>query len=174
MTVKNVLTALLLVAFSSMHAQTASSGGVKWYSWEEAMALQQQKPRKIFVDVYTDWCGWCKKMDKSTFTDPDVAAVLNRDFYAVKFNAEQKADVAFGGTTFKFVASGSRGYHELAATMLDGKLGYPSFVYFNEKMERILISPGYKEADMMGKELKFVGGEHYQRDTWENWSKTNR
>jgi thioredoxin-related protein len=177
MTVKNVLTAFIVVAFSGMlqsaHAQSGVSEGVKWYTWEEAMALQQQKPRKIFVDVYTDWCGWCKKMDKSTFVDPGVAKVLNRDFYAVKFNAEQKADVAYGGSIFKFVANGSRGYHELAATMLDGKLGYPSFVYFNEKTERILISPGYKEADMMGRELRFVTEEHYKNDSWENWIQKN-
>lgn len=177
MTVKNVLTALIAVVCISMlqpvHAQTVASAGVQWHTWEEAMALRQQAPRKIFVDVYTDWCGWCKKMDKSTFTDPAVVKVLNRDFYAVKFNAEQKADIAYEGTTFKYVANGSRGYHELAASMLEGKMGYPSFVYFNENAERILISPGYKESDMMGRELRFVAEEHYKTDSWENWIQKN-
>lgn len=135
---------------------------IKWYSLEEAVALQKKKPKKIFIDMYTDWCGWCKRMDATTFTDPTVANYLNENFYCVKFNAEQKNPVLFQGRTFNFVVSGSRGYHELAAALLDGKLGYPSFVYLNEKLERITISPGYKQPSQIMPELKYVGGGHYE------------
>ena len=132
-------------AFNFSTAETKAVTPVKWYSLEEAVALQKKKPKKIFIDMYTDWCGWCKRMDATTFTDPAVSAYLNENFYCVKFDAEQKNPVTFQGKTFNFITSGSRGYHELAAALLDGQLGYPSFVYLNEKLERITISPGYKQ-----------------------------
>jgi len=102
-------------------------------------------------------------MDATTFTDPGIAAYLNENFYPVKFNAEQKGPVVFQGKTFQFVASGARGYHELAAVLLDGQLGYPSFVYLDEKLDRITISPGYKQVAQMLPELKYVGGGHYMK-----------
>ena len=149
-------------AFNFSAAETKAETPVKWYSLEEAVALQKKKPKKIFIDMYTDWCGWCKRMDATTFTDPAVATYLNENFYCVKFDAEQKNPVTFQGKTFNFVASGSRGYHELAAILLDGKLGYPSFVYLNEKLERITISPGYKQPAQIMPELKYVSGGFYE------------
>ncbi|HEY3429872.1 MAG TPA: DUF255 domain-containing protein, partial [Cyclobacteriaceae bacterium] len=98
---------------------------VKWMTFEEALEKSKTEKRKIFIDVYTDWCGWCKVMDKNTFGEANVAKILNEDFYPVKFNAEQRENVVFNGTTFKFVASGNNGYHELAAALLNNKLSYP-------------------------------------------------
>jgi thioredoxin-related protein len=160
--------AVICCAFVWKPTATEPTSKITWYTWEQAMELNEKEPRKIFVDVYTDWCGWCKRMDKSTFTDPAVAEYLSKNFYPVKFNAEQKEDITFNGKTMSYVGSpGSRGYHELAATLLDGRLGYPSFVYLNERFERIMISPGYKEPDAIMKELTFAAEEQYKNTTWE-------
>ena len=155
----------------SQNDATASATGIKWMTWEDAVALNQKAPRKIIVDVFTDWCGWCKKMDKGTFLDPAVAAYVNEKFYAVKLNAEQRADITFNAEVFKFVPSetGRGGVHSLAYALLDGKMGYPSMVYLNEKYERIMISPGYKETPDMLKELKFAAEEYYSKTTWEQF-----
>ena len=67
-----------------------SSSQVNWLSFEDAVNSSQQEQRKIFIDVYTDWCGWCKKMDATTFSDPEVVEILQNKFYHVKFNAEQR------------------------------------------------------------------------------------
>ena len=112
---------LVLFMASVTFAQT-----VKWYTIEEAMALTKKEPRKIMIDVYTTWCKWCKVMDTATFNNPVIAGYLNEKYYPVKFNAEQKDDVTLDGKTYKFVPGGGRGYHELAATLLNGNLGYPS------------------------------------------------
>ncbi|MFN7116744.1 MAG: thioredoxin family protein [Saprospiraceae bacterium] len=153
---------------------SAPADEIKWYTWDEAIKLSEKKPKKIFVDLYTDWCGWCKKMDKTTFTDPEVAKYMNANFYAVKFNAEQKEDVVYNKHTFKYIASGARGVHELAYSLLDGRLGYPSYVYLDEKQARISISPGYKTADSFIKELKFFGDNHYQKTTYEAYVKSQK
>jgi thioredoxin-related protein len=135
---------------------------ITWHSWEDAIQEVEQSPKKVFIDLYTDWCGWCKKMDASTFTDPEVVAFMNEHFIAVKFNAEQRETVQYKGYDMKYRAdAGRRGAHELAISLLNGKLGYPSFVYLDEEQNRITISPGYKEPAALLRELKYIAGEHY-------------
>lgn len=145
---------------------------LKWYTWEEALNLQKTAPKKIFVDVYTDWCGWCKRMDQTTFKDSSVMDYMAKNFYCVKFNAEQKDAIEFNGHKFEWVDTGNgRGVHMLAYSLLDGRLGYPAFVYLNEKFERIMISPGYKVPDDILKELHFAAEEHYTKTSLEEFKK---
>ncbi len=160
-------------ATSATKETAASEGAINWMTWDEAIKANEKAPKKFFIDFYTDWCGWCKKMDKSTFADPAVADYVNKNFYAVKFNAEQKEDVVFQGTTFSWKAGGRGGVHMLAYEMLGGRLGYPSYVYLQPNYERILISPGYKDVPMLQKELKFVNEEHFKTTTWEQFSNAN-
>lgn len=163
----------LACAFTSPEKTTINTtdSPIKWMSWEEAIKASEKQPKKIFIDVYTDWCGWCKKMDKSTFTDPKVAEYMNQNFYAVKFNAEQKEEIVYKGKTLKYMEAGRRGVHELAYALLDGRLGYPAFVYLDENQDRITISPGYKTADVIIKELEFVADEHYKTTSYDKFTK---
>ena len=140
-------------------AVEATAVDIQWLDWNAAVAARKTEPKPLIIDVYTDWCGWCKRMDATTFKEPEVAAYIAKNFYAVKLNAEQRADINYDGHTFSYVRSNGRGYHELAQSLLDGRLEYPNFVYFNERMERVMISPGYKEPDALMKELKYVMGE---------------
>lgn len=141
--------------------ETASAEKITWYTWEEAIELNKKEPRKLFIDLYTDWCGWCKRMDATTFTDPAVIEHMNKNYYPIKFDAEQKEEVVYNGHTFKYIPSGRRGVHELAYSLLDGQLSYPSYVYMTEKVERIYVSKGYKPADQLIKELNYFTSEQY-------------
>lgn len=144
---------------------------INWMTWEEAIKANKEEPRKIFVDVYTSWCGWCKKMDKTTFQDPAIIKALNKDFYAVKFDAEQKDPILFNESVFKFVNQGRRGVHQLAYALLDGRLGYPAFVLLDESFSRIMVSPGYKQPNQLIKELSFASEEAYKETSWQEYSK---
>ncbi|MBN1142797.1 MAG: DUF255 domain-containing protein [Bacteroidales bacterium] len=146
-----------------------SQATVKWYTIEEAFELTKKEPRKIMVDVYTDWCGWCKVMDKKTFSNEVIAEYLNKNFYPVKFNAEQKADVSLNGKIYKYVASGTRGYHQLAYQLLNGQLGYPSVVFLDEKTNMIQPLQGYVEAKPFDVIVKFIGGNAYKTTKWEDF-----
>ncbi|MEO0341161.1 MAG: DUF255 domain-containing protein, partial [Bacteroidota bacterium] len=134
---------------------------IKWYTWEEALEANKKEPKKLFIDLYTDWCGWCKRMDATTFKDPKVVAHMNENYYAIKFDAEQKEEVIYNNYTFKFIDQGRRGVHELAYSLLDGKLSYPSYVYMTEKVERLYVSKGYKQVDQFIQELDYFTQEKY-------------
>ncbi len=79
---------LLLVFSLLLSLSLKAQDQIQWMKFEEAIAANTKQPKMILVDVYTDWCGWCKKMDKETFTNPKVIAHLKQNFYAVKLNAE--------------------------------------------------------------------------------------
>jgi thioredoxin-related protein len=164
-----LLSALFFISFSGL-AQEASM--VKWYSIEEAEKLNKQQPRKIMIDVYTDWCGWCKKMDKETFNHPVIAEIINEHYYPVKLNAESKEEITFNGSTYKFVAQGARGYHELAAGLLNGKMSYPSVAYMNEKMELLGAVPGFYTPDRIEPLLNYIAEEKYISQSLEEYQKS--
>jgi thioredoxin-related protein len=129
----------------STPAVWAQSSKINWISLEEAYAKVQTAPKKVLVDVYTDWCGWCRVMDQKTFSDAAVVNYVNENYYAVKFNAESKKEVKLGGTTYKFNASNR--VHEAAVALLQGKMSYPSIVYLDSAGSGIhgsqAVSSGY-------------------------------
>ena len=164
---------LSLLAIALLFLSAPASAQIEWLSWEEAIARHRQEPRKILVDVYTEWCGWCKKMDKAVFADPVIAAYISENFYAVKFDAEQRGQLRYDGHTFSFNPEiGRRGSHELAYALLDGRMSYPSIVYLDENRDRISISPGFKPADKYINELNFIEGGHYRTQTYQEYLRT--
>lgn len=169
---KGILFIGLIAVLSGFQPTENPDSLVQWMTFEEAVEKSKLEKKKIFIDVYTDWCGWCKVMDKNTFNDPKVAAILNTNFYPVKFNAEQREEITFDNHTFKFVANGSRGYHELAAALLNNKLSYPTVVFLNEDFSMIQPLPGYQKADEFHRIVQFIGENHYKNTSWKEWEKT--
>src|SRR5687767_5013590 len=104
---------LLLMSFTG---KPPKKNKINWLTLEEAAAKTQQEPRKIFIDVYTDWCGWCRKMDQSTFSDPGIADYVNKNFYAVKLDAESKKPITINGKTYKY--NPNYRSHEVAIALL--------------------------------------------------------
>ena len=158
---KKYIVALTLAAgivFPAHAQKTASPEKIHWYSFEEAMALSEKKPKKIFVDLYTDWCGWCKQMDKTTFADSIIIRTMNKYYYAVKLNAERKDTVVYKGNKYINPSPGSaRSTHQLAITLLQGQLGYPSFVFLNDKQDMITKVMGYRSNKELEVILKYYG-----------------
>lgn len=137
---------------------------IEWVTFEELPAKQAKEPRKVLVDLYTDWCGWCKKMDSGTFSDANVARYLGEKFYAVKFNAETADQVTFKGQTYGFVNFGNRGANGLAVELgsFNGRLGYPTIVILDEALNKLETNPGYKDANSLLSLARYYGEDHYK------------
>ncbi|MCO6488881.1 MAG: DUF255 domain-containing protein [Phaeodactylibacter sp.] len=149
-----------------------STDAVKWLSWEEAAALSQKEKKKILLNVYTDWCGWCKRMDKATFEEPNIARYINENFYPVKFDAEQRAELVYKGKPYKYVKDGQRGYHELAAELLKGRLSFPTVVFLDENLDVIQSIVGYKTPRQFERIATYFAGGHYKKTPWSVYQST--
>jgi len=164
---KRLVIYMALLAFA---LNTAGQDKIKWHSIEEAIQLASKDPRVLVIDVYTDWCGWCKRMDASTFSDPEVVEMMNKHFYPVKMNAEGKEDVIIGERTFKFVDNGRRGYHEIAAIVTKGRLSFPTISYVDAQGRVLEAAPGYKTADQFKVYLSYYAKGAYKNQSFDEFS----
>ena len=139
MKIAGLFTFFLSISLALTLTNTAQGQeAIQWMKFEEAIAANAKNPKMILVDVYTDWCGWCKKMDKDTFTDPRVIAHFQKNFYAVKLNAEDtNRKFPFMGKTFSEA--------EMAASMRVNS--YPNFVVIEPGLQNIAQLPGYREPE---------------------------
>lgn len=159
---KLIILTISTIFFTFGSIAQESQEKVKWYTIEEALELNKDNPRKIMIDVYTDWCGWCKKMDATTFNHPVVARYLNENYYPVKFNAETRETVTFKGKTYENNSTGSRPTHDFAIALLNGKMGYPSVAYIDEDLNLLGAVPGYKTAADMELILNYIASEKFK------------
>jgi thioredoxin-related protein len=167
-----LLTFLLHGSLLPASAQTKTNKeGINWISIEKADELRRTTSRKILIDVYTDWCGWCKRMDATTFSDPKVIEYINKHYYAVKLDAEQEEPITLGGKTYNFVPNGRRGYHEIAKELLQGKMSYPTTVFLDEGMNMIQPVSGYLDVETIQPILEYLAENAYKETPWEEWLK---
>lgn len=163
-----LLLSILYITICSSFKIISVENTLTWISFEQAVELQKKEPRKILIDVYTDWCGWCKKMDKYTYTDQSVINNLNTKYYLVKFNAEQKEDIQFKDKVFKFKAEYKA--HELAVSLLNGQMSYPSTVFLDEDMNMLTTVPGYLTPKEINPILVYFGDNIYKTKNWKEYS----
>ncbi len=149
---------------------TSGNGRINWLKIEDLESANKKEKRKVLVDLYTDWCGWCKKMDKATFQNAEIADYVNENFHAVKFNAEQKSEINFAGEKHKFLPSGRRGANALAYKFLNGRMSYPTIAFLDEKLNRIDSFPGFKQPHQMEPMLVFIDGNHYKKKSLSQFS----
>lgn len=167
--IRYLLFSLAISLLLPAKAQNGADDRINWYSFEEAVELVQKNPRKILIDIYTDWCGFCKRMEAETFSDPRVARYINNNFYPVKFNSETRDTIYFQGHMFINEGQQRRSAHQLSIALLQGQMSYPSIVYMNEQLEILTAVPGFVTPERIEPILKFIGDGHYRTLSWEDF-----
>lgn len=167
---KNKIIAFIAILITNifLFSFKAEEPKIQWLSLEEAYSKTQKEPRKIMVDVYTNWCGWCKVMDKNTFDNPLVSNYLNKKFYAVKFNAESTKDITLGTSVYKYDEKSK--VHQAAIALLKGQMSYPTVVFLDEKLNMIQPVPGYREAKPFHQLITWFGGDYHKKEAFDAYS----
>lgn len=169
---KYFLLLLMFLAVGSVNSQ------IKWMSMNDALAAQKKEPKKIFMDVYTTWCGPCKMLDKNTFSDKEVIDYINENYYAVKFNAEGTEEVNFQDFTYTNPnydpnRKGRNSQHLFAHALK--VTAYPSVVFFKENGDLIQAVPGYRTPQQLEIFLKMIHSDDYLKITtteaWQEYQK---
>lgn len=172
-----ILLALSLLPLSIIAQPVAPASGkaIQWLSIEEAQAKIKKEPKPIFVDVYTQWCGPCKMLDRNTFSDAKLSDFVNKNFYPVKFDAESGAPVTWNGKKLEnpdFNAAqvgGRNGTHQLtyAIANANGRIAYPTVVYIDPELNVLAPVQGYMTPQQMEPILTYFGEGHYKSQDYQ-------
>ncbi len=154
--------ALLLACAGPLSAGNKTK--LQWYTFEKGLAEAKKANKKMLVDVYTDWCGWCKKMDADTYSNSEVAAYLQEKYILVKLNAESSVRESYQGRQFT--------EQELAGEF--GVSGYPTTLFFAPDGSAITAVPGYANASDFKIVLSYIAEDHYKTTKFEDYAKAKK
>ena len=140
------------------------SEDINWMSFEEMQEAYAKNPKPVLIDLYTDWCGWCKHMDKTTYKNAKVIAYINKNYYAVKYNAESKEDVVFNNKTYSFNAKYKT--NDLAIYLSFGELSYPNSIFLSSLNARPAPLAGYMKPKEMEAPLKYFAERKSEQQTF--------
>lgn len=138
---------------------TAQPPGVSWVSFDEGVTLAKQKNKKVLVDVYTDWCTWCKKMDSDVYANAEVAKLIDANYVPVKLNAESSKKLSFDGNSFT----------ETQFARAVGVTGYPTTLFLHSDSKPITLLPGYVPAERFVDVLRYIGDDHFKSISFEDF-----
>ncbi|MFK7936016.1 MAG: thioredoxin family protein [Saprospiraceae bacterium] len=153
----------------TVEKQTTST--VQWMTFEEAMEQAETEPRKFFINIYTDWCSWCKHMEGTTYNDPAIAQFINDNYYAIKLDAEEEEAIQFKNKVYSFVKDGKRGHHELAVEMMRGRWSFPTVVFLDESKEIIQPVNGFKDPSEFEAIITYFAMDYYKKMPWSKYQR---
>lgn len=155
----------LLTAFfvlnrgESQSTERGEKSELSWVSFDEGALLAKQQNKKLLVDVYTDWCSWCKKMDSDVYSNPEVIKLMQAKFIPVKLNAESSRNLTFDG----------RALTEAQFAGAVGVTGYPTTLFLHSDAKPITSLPGYLPADRFADVLRYIGDDHYKTVSFQDF-----
>lgn len=140
---------------------------VIWLDIETAIKLSRENKRKILVDIYTNWNGWSQIMQQNSYSLKSIIRYVNENFYAVRLDAESRETYKIDGRTYGFVDQIR--CNQLAYSLLNGKLAYPSTVFLDENTRVLTVIPGYIRPEKLDVILHFIAEKAYLFESYEQY-----
>lgn len=160
MAMKSLLAVAVLAAVAALFFFTGGSAAEgDWHGYGDALKEAGDRDRIILVDVYTNWCSWCKKMDSDVYGDSEVQAVLDEHFVIAKLNAESTTTHSVNGQTLS-ERDIARGF---------GVTGYPTTLFLTSSGEPITVVPGYIPKETFVHMLEYIHTRSYETTGWEEF-----
>ena len=154
----------IIIAFSPVKKEK-----VQWITVSELQVAYGKNPKPVLVDIYTSWCGWCKVMDKETYSNEKVATYINEHYYAVKLNAEQKESVEWDGKKFEYNKQNK--VNDLAVYLCSGQMSFPTTVFLTDLNAQPATLSGYLKAKEIEPPLKYFGEGAYKTQNFQEFNK---
>lgn len=150
---------------------------VKWMTISQALEAQKKSPKKILIDFYADWCEPCKEMEKKTYNHPEIAKIINENFYAVKFESDGNETINFLGHKFTNPEykskKGKSTLHQFSKYMNINMI--PTMVFLDEKTDPITSLSGFLKAKEVEPYFSMIASDEYKtiksRKEWEAYQK---
>ncbi len=146
------LTVLTLLAF------TTDEEKLQWQHWNDGFSKAKSENKIALIDTYTDWCGWCKKMDRDTYAKKSIVDKINANFIPIKFNPELAGQYTVGDTSYD-------GRTLLAALNSGKSSGYPTTFFYLPKQNKMFQYPGYMNETQFGELLDKLAQAHNGTET---------
>ncbi len=158
----SILVALLgtlLFTNTGSNMNNGISGELQWTNYTDGVRKASAENKKVLIDVYTDWCGWCKRMEKDTYSDEDIKNYLTQNYILVRLNAESDVKETVGQEVMTQT--------EIAKAYRVN--GYPTTIFLSTDGQPITSVPGYMKPDEFMLVLKYIGGDYYKKMGYQDY-----
>lgn len=165
-----IIVSTLVVCLATYSFKFSNKEKVNWLTPSQLKDVYAKAPRPILVDVYTSWCGWCKVMDRETYSKDAVACYINEHYYAVKLDAEAADSLEWNGKKYGYNPDYKA--NELAVYLLYGQMSFPTTVFLADINAQPAPLAGYMKPKELESPLKFFGDGAYKSATFPEYMKT--